>query len=347
MDSRKKKQVNSQKGKKVQNKLTEKRKKGLGGAANIMVLLNEGPPLIDEELCKKAGVTVGHFRYKLSKRLIAEERIKKLSDERWAHWDYKEKQKYGESEILRLIAILDNDKMLHKTRLSAGIKLWNCCSSESEIVGGKNELRHFLISILDNFESINFESDRGIVFTQTKNSLNDYLAFQLQGEYDIKWAKETCYPRLENLFENSSNIEGKDCILRILSQIYRTSELDIEQRKLTRLLRKKFFDPKEDGSIAISCWRIFLGQAGDELKEPYKDVAFRLAMSWEKFCSLVGLVNGESFIDESEQTKALPREILFDELKEILEDTAYNMSPDEKEILEKRGLEAMEKYYNF
>ncbi|MBU1037415.1 hypothetical protein KKF32_05360 [Patescibacteria group bacterium] len=257
------------------------------------------------------------------------------------------KQKYGASDIVCLIDILENDKMDHETRLSAGIKIRGCCSSESEIMGGKNDLRPFLISILDNFESINFESNKGIVFTQTKWALWEYVAFQLQSEEDIQWMRESCYPRLENLFEKISSIKGRNCILRILSQIYRTSALDMEQCKLTTLLRKKFFDPKEDGSIAIDCWSILLGQADDELKAALKAVAFSLAKSWETFCSLVGLVNGELVIDESEQTEALPGKVLFDELKEMLEDMVSNITSSEKEILEKRGLEVMKKFYNF
>ena len=324
--------VNSQHGEKVRKVLHKMLNSNIGSDGKIILLLIVNQPLSTEEICTKVGITTKHFKYTLSKLLIEEGMIKQLSDERWALWYYEplvSKQKYGAAEIVRLIEVLENDKMPQEYRVSAGEKLVNCCSSDSEIVDGKNNLRPFFNSILDgfesnNFESINFESDRGIVFTHILISLNGYVAFQLQGEDDIQWMKDVCYPKLVSLFNKSGNIEGRNRILRILSQIYRTSELDKDQRNLTSLLRIKFFDPKEDVSIAIHCWDILLGWADDELKETLKDEIFSLAKSWDTFWNRANK-----------------------ELQDVLDDVISNMTPAEKEILEKRGLEVMERHYNF
>lgn len=331
MDSRKKKPANSQSVKKEQNLLQETGKSIGDAKTRLMVSLIAKQPLTTEEICSNARVKVNYFLYDRSVILIKEGIIKKLNDERWAFWNYESlasKQKYGASEILRLIGILENEKMPQDSRVLSGQKLVKCCYLDSEIVDGKDILRPFFNGNLDIFESIDFVSDIGIVFTQILIALKWYVAFQLQGEKDIQWMKNECYPKLEFIFNKSGSIIGRERVLEMLSQIYRTNELDIEQQKLTTLIRMRFFDPKEEDSIAIRCRDISCGQADYKLKEILKTEIFNLANSWEKF-----LCHAD------------------DDLKEMLNDMlgydVYDMKLPEKEILEKRGLEVMKKYYGF
>ena len=301
--------------------LPKRGKKRLGADSKITDSLRKKQPQTTEEICKKVGITIKYFKYDLAKFLIKEEKIKQLPDERWALWDYEplvSKKKYSASEIVHLIEILEDENRSQDFRISAGIKLLNCCSGEGEIEGGKNELRSFFIETLDNFES-----NEGLEFTHIYNALGKYVAFQLQGEEDILWMRKICYPKLLSLFNEISSIEGRDRILRILSEIYRTDELDMEQKELTKILRKKFFDPNEDGSIAMNCWEKFW-QANEELREAYKHEIHGMAKSWDTFWSRAD-----------------------DELKEMLEDVNSNMTESDKETLKKRAEEVMRKYYNF
>ncbi|GAG55568.1 unnamed protein product, partial [marine sediment metagenome] len=190
-------------------------------------------------------------------------------------------------------------------------------TEDSEIVGGKNDLRPFFIRALDNFEP-----KKGIVLDHIHHTLERYVAFQLKGDEDIHWMKETCYPKLLSLFDESGSIKVRHRILMILSEIYGIDELDIEQGKLSMILRKKFFEPEENNSIAIHCWKMFLSQADDELKETLKDEIFYLAISFDRFWRRANA-----------------------ELKEMLKDMVYKMTPDEKEILRKRGLEVRKDHY--
>ena len=317
--SRNKSTANTQSGEKVKKDVSRKKQTRLSADTKIILSLMKKQPQTTEELCKNAGVEIRNFKENRRKFLINEKIIKQLPDSRWALWDYPfvSKQKYVASDIAHLIEILEDEKIDQNARKVAEYNLWKCCLSDSEIVGGKNDLRSFFIRALNGLES-----DKGIVFDHIYTTLENYAAFQLQGEEDIQWMNETCYHKLLTLFNKISSIKVRNRILSTISKIYSTNELNMKQQELTKLLRKKFFDPKEDDGIASRCSDILRDWADDELKETLKNEGFNLARSWDTFWSRAD-----------------------DELKEMLEDVVSNMTPAEKDILEKRGLEARKKHY--
>jgi len=184
------------------------------------------------------------------------------------------KPKYSASKVKTLIKTLKDEDLPQDIRESAGYRLSDRCDSESEIEGGKEDLRKFFLEHLD--YSDKYDENTTI---QIENALMNYIAYQLKDDKDLKWMKTSCYCKLIKIFNENENIKKRKRALKTLRKIYRVNELHKKQYELTDLIKERFFDLDEDKGIADDCWDIIWHQADDEERNVLTDALFKMSKS--------------------------------------------------------------------
>ena len=184
------------------------------------------------------------------------------------------KPKYSASKVKTLIKTLKDEGLPQDIRESAGYRLSDRCDSESEIEGGKEDLRKFFLEHLD--YSDKYDENTTI---QIDIALMNYIAYQLKDDKDLKWMKTSCYCKLIKIFNENENIKKRKRALKTLRKIYRVNELHKKQYELTDLIKERFFDTDENKDIANDCWDIIWHQADDEERDLLTDELSKMTKS--------------------------------------------------------------------
>ena len=177
---------------------------------------------------------------------------------------HEEPEKVSYESLALTLTALEDDELPGDVRSAAAFALNRLCSRENGIEEGKEDLRAFLLKIIDELEQYVAESNFEIL-----NALENYLGHNL-GPSELMWFKEECHAKLLLQFHKEKEIETRIRTIGILSRAYYRCR-DIEEfsemaDELSQFFTETYFDPDEEEKIADKSWEIFFSMKGNERK---------------------------------------------------------------------------------
>lgn len=160
-----------------------------------------------------------------------------------------------------IVRVLRDEGLSVDVRSAAASALRRLCSPESEIEGGREDLREFFLDAIDKIGEYVGEPAHVLL------ALEGYIAHQL-GREEFEWLKSKCYPRLRSQFEKDKSLKVRASAMRVLFRAYYRCR-DMEEfsdmaDELSKLFMETFFDTDEKEEIAYRSWEILSSQEGDE-----------------------------------------------------------------------------------